>query len=196
MLAFMWRGIDVGGDRKGFDVAVVDAHLAVVASSARLGVPGVLKLVQEWNPTVVAIDSPCEPAPPGDHLRVCELQLNSKVCGIRWTPDLSAVETSNYYAWIRNGFRLYEALEGMLNVEVIEVFPTASWTRWAGKRVARRARWTREALAQLPVSGLPPRSNQDFRDSVAAAVTAWQYSQGRSESFGPIVVPIAGTPDL
>jgi predicted nuclease with RNAse H fold len=190
----MWMGIDVGGERKGFDLAVVDADLTLIDSGARLKVSDVIDLVKQWNPAVIAIDSPCEPAPAGDHLRECELQLNSAVCGIRWTPDLSAIEASNYYAWIRNGFKLYEALEGLPNVKVIEVFPTASWTRWAGKREARRASWTREALARLPVSGLPPRSNQDFRDSVAAAVTAWQYSQGQSESFGPIVVPIAENP--
>jgi predicted nuclease with RNAse H fold len=187
-------GIDVGGERKGFDLAVVDADLTLVDSGAHLGIPDVIGLVKQWNPAVIAVDSPCEPAPPGDHLRECELQLNSAVCGIRWTPDISAIEASNYYAWIRNGFRLYAALEGVPGVELIEVFPTASWTRWAGKRVARRARWTREALAQLPVSGLPPRNNQDFRDSVAAAVTAWQYSRDQSESFGPIVVPVAGNP--
>jgi predicted nuclease with RNAse H fold len=192
----MWMGIDVGGERKEFDLAVLDKGLNLVAAGARLRVHDVIELVKEWNPAVIAIDSPCEPAPPGDHLRECELQLNSAVCGIRWTPDITAIEASNYYAWIRSGFRLYEALGPMPGIETIEVFPTASWTRWAGKRVARRARWTREALTQLPVTGLPPRSNQDFRDSVAAAVTAWQYSRDQSELFGPIVVPFAGNPIL
>ena len=190
----MWMGIDVGGERKGFDIAVVDQGLNLVAAGARLRVHDVIELVKEWKPAVIAIDSPCEPAPPGDHLRECELQLNGAVCGIRWTPDITAIEASNYYAWIRNGFKLYEALRVLPDAETIEVFPTASWTRWAGKRVARRARWTREALAQLPVSGLPLRSNQDFRDSVAAAVTAWQYSRNQTESFGPIVVPLTGNP--
>ena len=38
--------------------------------------------------------------------------------------------------------------------EVIEVFPTASWTRWQGKRGPRtRAAWTRQGLATLGLIG-------------------------------------------
>jgi predicted nuclease with RNAse H fold len=43
-------------------------------------------------------------------------------------------------------------------VEVIEVFPTASWTRWHGKRGQQtRASWTRQALTALGLQGVPAR---------------------------------------
>jgi hypothetical protein len=41
------------------------------------------------------------------------------------------------------------------------------------------------------VSDLPPRTNQDSRDAIAAAWTARAYESGRCESFGEIVVPVA-----
>ena len=47
-------------------------------------------------------------------------------------------------------------------VEVIEVFPTASWTRWQGKRGPwTRAAWTRQGLAAFGLELVPARTNQD-----------------------------------
>jgi len=62
-------GIDVGGERKGFDVAVLNDDLQLVHIGARLGVPAVVHLIRVWSPMVVAIDSPRGPAPAGAHLR-------------------------------------------------------------------------------------------------------------------------------
>ena len=187
-------GIDVGGERKGFDVAVIDADLHLTDVGARLDVPAVVELIRSCSPLVVAIDSPRKAAPAGAHLRECERQLNAAICGIRWTPDSATINSASYYSWIRCGFNLYDAIQSAVETDVIEVFPTASWTRWIGKRLESRARWTREGPASLPISGLPVRHNQDLRDAVAAAVTAWQHSTGRSEKFGDIVVPVPGLP--
>jgi predicted nuclease with RNAse H fold len=75
-------------------------------------------------------------------------------------------------------------------VDVIEVFPTASWTRWYGKRgLLSRAAWSRLGLAGLGLEGVPTRTTQDQRDAVAAAMTAHQYSQEMTEPIGDIVVP-------
>jgi predicted nuclease with RNAse H fold len=111
------------------------------------------------------------------------------VCGIRWTPDTARVGASDYYSWIVEGLRLYEALAER-KTEVIEVFPTASWTQWHGKRgKRRRSVWSRQALATLNLDGVRPRTNQDQRDAIAAAVTARQYAEGGTQLFGDIVVP-------
>jgi predicted nuclease with RNAse H fold len=186
-----WIGVDVGGRRKGFDVAVVDER-RLLRLAGRLGCDEVVALVAEKRPAVVAIDSPRRCAPDGDRSREGERLLAKTVCGIRWTPDAATVRASGYYGWIVEGLALYAALE-QYKPDLIEVFPTASWTRWYGARAGkRRAAWSRDALVTLDIEGVPRRTNQDQRDAIAAALTARQFgqSQGRtSERFGDIVVP-------
>lgn len=109
--------------------------------------------------------------------------------GIRWTPPSGELDRNPYYEWIVEGLDLYDAL-ACEPVEVIECFPTASWTRWHGPRNGRRrTAWTREALAALGLQGLPSRTNQDMRDAIAAAWTAREYAHDRFEAFGDIIVP-------
>ena len=184
----VWAGVDVGGRRKGFDVAVIDDR-RVVALQRRLTCQQVVDLVVKHWPAVVAIDSPRVCAPDGQNKRECELQLAKSICGIRWTPDARHVHASAYYAWIVEGQALFGALDAC-GAEVIEVFPTASWTRWCGPRGTQtRAAWTRQGLATLGVVGMPERTNQDQRDALAAAVTARQHTLGTTETIGDIVVP-------
>jgi predicted nuclease with RNAse H fold len=183
-----WLGVDVGGARKGFDAALVDDR-RLLRLTGGLDRAGVVALVDSARPRVVGVDGPRSCAPPGETSRACERALARAVCGIRWTPDHRRVEGGAYYGWVVEGLRLYEALAS-LDVEVIEVFPTAAWTRWAGPRGARRRSvWTRDALAGLGLDDVPPRTNQDQRDAIAAAVTARAYSRGATQAFGEIVVP-------
>jgi predicted nuclease with RNAse H fold len=183
-----WLGVDVGGKRKGFDVALVDDH-RILTLTGGLDRDGVVELVEADRPILVAIDSPRSCAVEGQSTRDGERRLAKSICGIRWTPDARRVQASPYYAWIVEGLRLFDALAAR-DVEVIEVFPTASWTRWLGMRGARtRSAWSREGLTTLGLDGLPTRTNQDQRDAIAAAVTARQYTQGMTEQLGDIVVP-------
>jgi predicted nuclease with RNAse H fold len=183
-----WLGVDVGGKRKGFDVAVIDDR-CLLALVGRLTRDEVAELVEAHRPTLVAIDSPRSCAPDGETSRLGERQLAKAVCGIRWTPDLQRVEASPYYGWIVEGLGLYATLAHR-HADVIEVFPTASWTRWHGKRGSRRrSAWSREALDRLGLGGVPTRTNQDQRDAVAAAYTARQHTLGATEAMGDIVVP-------
>jgi predicted nuclease with RNAse H fold len=180
----MWAGVDVGGRRKGFHLAVVtrDSVVDLRRCETPAQVVGALPRIR-----AVAIDSPRDLAPPGATARPCERELARGVCGIRWTP--CEIDGNPYYEWIAHGLELYRLLP-----DAIECFPTASWTRWAGPRRESRAAWTTGALARLGLAGIPPRLGQDFRDAIAAAVTARLYCDGGTESFGPIVVPRAGRP--
>ncbi len=184
----LWVGVDVGGKRKGFDVAVIDDS-QVLALQGRLTCQQVVDLVMANPPRVTAIDGPRSCAPEGQTAREGELQLAKSICGIRWTPDVARVHANAYYAWIIEGLALFDAL-AMRGAEGVEVFPTASWTRWHGKRGSRtRSSWTREGLAALGLDGVPARTNQDQRDAIAAAVTARQHTLGMTETMGDIVVP-------
>ena len=185
----VWVGVDVGGKRKGFDVAVIDDR-QVLALQGRLTCQQVVDLVMANPPGATAIDSPRSCAPEGQTARDGELQLAKSICGIRWTPDVAHVHANAYYAWIIEGLALFDAL-AMRGVDAIEVFPTASWTRWHGKRGSRtRSSWTRQGLAALGLDGVPAQTNQDQRDAIAAAVTARQHALGMTETMGEIVVPV------
>ena len=190
-----WAGVDVGGRRKGYDVAIVD-EARVIDVIPRVASPeAVRRALAEHQPGVVAIDSPSTVASPGMTHRPEERHLRAAVCGIRWMPDQRTLdEGSPYYEWIRVGFELYEALARHGGWEVIECFPTASFTRWVGAREGTRAAWTRRALPRLGLDNLRERTNQDVRDAIAAAVTARQYAIGATDAFGPIVVPKPGLP--
>jgi predicted nuclease with RNAse H fold len=192
-----YAGIDVGAQRKNF-------HVAVVSRSALAGVnrietaDGVVDWLSAFAPTVVAVDSPRGPAPPGALSREDERRLvRARVCGIRFTPDLAIMRAhgGGYYDWVLNGFALYDRLDSAdAGWEVIECFPTAAFMRLGGPRAgASRADWTRSVLARLPIEGLPSRMSQDERDAVMAALTASAYDEGSAERFGEIVVPRAAT---
>ena len=185
----MWAGVDVGGSRKGFHVAIVrDRALGELARAKR--VDDVASWLEDRRPRVVAVDSPLALAPDGAASRACERRLASAICGIRYTPERSRLAGNGYYEWIERGLELHEALRpGPWTV--IECFPTASWTRWAGPKASQsRAAWSRAALARLGIADVPPRLGQDGRDAIAAALTARAYERGETESFDEIVVPL------
>jgi hypothetical protein len=83
----LWLGVDVGAERKGFDVAVIDER-SLVELRARLTVSDVVELADTHVPLLTAIDSPRSCAPPGHTSRADERALSRAVCGIRWTPRL------------------------------------------------------------------------------------------------------------
>jgi predicted nuclease with RNAse H fold len=166
----VYAGVDVGGRRKGFHLAVVDERSVVLLQ--RCATPD--DVVAALPPVrAVAID-----APRALGVRPEERRLAREICRIRWTPAETGGDP--YYEWIEHGLELYELLP-----DAIEVFPTASLTRWVGPRLGSRAAWSTTALA----GWLPPRSNQDERDAIAAALTAREHDEGRTESYGAIVVP-------
>ena len=184
-------GVDVGGRRKGFHVAVVDGDRRVVAGPRRLLGPGeVVAWLTPHRPVVVGVDSPCCLAPDGARSRPDERRFAREVLSLRYTPDRAGLEASPaYYEWIAHGLELYAALDAA-GLVAIECFPTACWTIWTGPRGREsRARWSTRALAERAVAGVPEHLGQDGRDAIAAALTAVAYHRGRARRIGDIVVP-------
>ena len=186
-------GIDVGGRRKGFHGCALRGD-EVVAEPERLrDVASAVEWVSALGPAVVALDSPKTCAPEGESSRADERELARAVCGIRWTPERSRLAGNPYYEWVEHGLELYDALAaaGIRSDRLIEVFPTAAWTIWAGLRAGRpRGEWSANALAGLGLAGLPSRHlSQDDRDAVAAALVARLHTEERTQAFGEIIVP-------
>lgn len=190
-------GIDVGGRRKGFHGCALRGE-EIVAGPERLpDVAAAVAWVKPYRPSIVALDSPKTCAPDGESSRKDERELGAAVCGIRWTPEEPRLAGNPYYEWVEHGLELYAALTaaGIARKRLIETFPTAAWTRLSGPRDQRsRARWSTAALADLGLTGLPPRRlNQDDRDAIAAALVARLHveGEGRTQAFGEIIVPAA-----
>ncbi|MBS1845357.1 MAG: GNAT family N-acetyltransferase [Actinobacteria bacterium] len=186
-------GIDVGGRRKGFHGCALRGD-DVVAGPLRLpDVASATEWVTALGPAVVALDSPKTCAPEGESSRAGERDLARAICGIRWTPERSRLAGNPYYEWVEHGLELYDALfaAGIDRDGLIEVFPTAAWTVWAGLRAGRpRSEWSANALAGLGLGGLPSRHlTQDDRDAVAAAIVARLHAEGLTQAFGEINVP-------
>lgn len=186
----MWGGVDVGQRERGFHAAVVDDRRLVDVAHVKTA-----NAVVEWlgahEPRVIGVDSPRTPARQGEASRDDERALARAVCGLYYTPERARLEANAFYAWVLHGFELYTALDER-PWRVVEVFPTASWTRWGGRRGdATRRAWSKRVLHALELEGVPPRLGQDERDAIGAALTARSYDRGLAESFGDIVVPVA-----
>ena len=192
-----YGGIDVGAERKGLHVAIVDATGALRTAEQGLSPFRAAEVLMAAGVALVGVDAPCTAAPPGARSREDERELvRSGLCRIRWTPDEPEIEANPaYYGWVLNGFRAYAALAAA-GVPAVEVFPTAAWSVWHGPRAGRsRAAWSTEALAALGVRGVPPRTSQDDRDAIAAAACARCADvPGAARSFGAIVVPVRRPP--
>jgi predicted nuclease with RNAse H fold len=186
----LFAGVDVGGRRKGFHIAVLDEERNVVDQRCETAAGEAARFLAGRGVSVVAVDSPLSAAEPGEHGRRCEHEfLARKVCGIRLTPDEATVRrahATDFYGWIINGWELYKALGVRAHEErweVVECFPTATWTILYGRRPrgVSRAAWSRHALDHLPVKRSAGRLNQDQRDALAAAYTAWLHGRGETE---------------
>lgn len=199
-----FAGVDVGGRRKGFHIAVIEeksGRLEILDDPVRICTPEpAVAFLRELTPPpqVVAVDSPIGPAPRGCKSRPCERKLaRSGLCNIRYTPDRDGIDAkSNYYEWIQHGCELYKALRESGSWTVIECFPTASWTRLGDARSrCTRAKWSRDVLQkvlrdQRCLRKIPSRHNQDVRDAIVAAYTAYLDFHGCTDkSFEPIIVP-------
>ena len=171
-----WAGVDVGGRRKGFHLAVIEGdrvtELVHYADAATLAAHLIA-----LKPQAIGIDSPSEWAPDGQKSRPAEREFASKkICGIRYTPDLATARAhpGTYYEWIFNGMELWDALrqDSHLKDRLYEVFPTASWTILHGPREDRkREDWSHEALMALPLQLPAVKWTQDLRDAVGAGWT-------------------------
>ncbi len=154
-------------------------------------------MLRNERPRCIAVGSPKGPAPDGVLSRPAERDLVRNICGIRYTPNLADLRAQpGYYGWILHGFDLYTALDGAATDAawgMIECFPTATWTRLGGRREGTRARWSDRVLRGLGIDGLPRRMNQDARDAIGAAYTAFLFDAkpGSCENFGDMVVPRA-----
>lgn len=195
-------GIDVGGDRKGFHaVALSDGRF--IDKKTDCDPEKIVEWCLHHNAGVVAVDAPCLWSRKGGS-RLAERHLAAKKIHCFATPTRQGAEGRNFYRWMFNGEKLYQALaleyqlfDGTATSGAIcfETFPHAIMRslnglpiRAGGKAATRRAALKSEGY---DVSRL---TNIDFVDAALCAFTAKKFRAGQYTSYGEceegvIVVP-------
>ncbi len=177
-------GVDVGGARKGFHLAMLGGSDLYIEAEDLLSPEDLLKAIDSMGIKsgqigAIGIDSPQNWAPGKEKSRPCEREYRKLgLSGIYFTPNEEHAKGNSFYDWVRNGLGLYALLEKEGIKKAIEVFPTGSWSRWCGsrKKNVSRAAWTKRGIetlvAEHSIDIHGKVSNQDKRDAIAAAVTA------------------------
>lgn len=145
------------------------------------------------TPACIAIDSPPAWALAGN-ARGGEQELRRLGIHLYATPSDPAKQSSNFYAWMKVGFSVFEGLqsqyplyrEGVVGRHALEVFPHATAVALACRHRAKGTRktvWRKQVLTAngFEVSGL---RNADCVDAALAAVTAAHALRGSFSAFG------------
>lgn len=200
-------GIDVGVT-KGLHVVALSLAEPMSAGTFTVlgnGVPvaAALRLCLTRKPACVAIDSPPNWARTGN-ARGGEQELRKLEIALYSTPSDPRKQRSNFYGWMKVGFRVFEGLrpqyplyrKGKLGRHALEVFPHATaivLAGWHRPTNIRKAAWRKQILAEqgFNVDGL---RNADSIDAALAAVTAAYALRGTFSAFGNPAEGVIVTP--
>lgn len=168
-------GIDVGGARKGFHVAVLDVdHGEYVWLDQLYGDQAVVDALRPFAPDVIAIDAPPRAHRPGPGVRPAELACVRLGYRVQYTRAVGAEAQE----WMVLGEGLWGALRlAMPQTRVVETFPTAASDRLTDCPVAIPLRLLHGRLRRKTVA-----------DHVDACICAWvarKVLAGAAEQIGP-----------
>jgi predicted nuclease with RNAse H fold len=197
-------GIDVGV-RKGHDVVVLEEDLTVSYAATHVTTEELEHLLREWQPDIVAIDSPPSWSSGG---KSREVEKALRRLGIKAfpTPNQDTGPANTFFDWMQEGFKLFDAAErvGYLRYRsgdprhtAIEVFPHAIAAVLAGGLLptgTHKAAWRRSILEGQGVAAAALRS-VDQIDAALAALTGLRALQGIFVAVGDteesvIVLPV------
>jgi len=198
-------GIDVGGPRKGLDIALMDAERVPYLVKPRASLDDVAAAIEQHAPQIVAIDSPPRWNAAGRSRRTERLLAE---IGISTFPTPSAAGGEHaFFAWMKSGMEVFGlaaskgyALDttGRRGKRAIEVFPYASAVVLSGglkPHGMRTKDWRQRVLRAHDVrtDGL---RTLDQVDAALAALTGLFVLEGRHTFLGDgaegvIVLPVA-----
>jgi predicted nuclease with RNAse H fold len=110
-------GIDVGGARKGFHVAILEEN-AIVDLRAFLATRDVAEFLAGHRPALVAVDAPPRATRTEEKTRSAERALAAAGFRMQWT------RRADPAAWMLNGESLWVELTSR-GFSLVETFPTA-----------------------------------------------------------------------
>lgn len=169
-------GIDVGGERKGFHIAVLDCGSGQIISLSNSNSPsqvaGHLATLQTLE--CIAIDCPPRCQIRGPETRLAERDLHKEGFRVQWTRRAPMPPPD----WMVNGENLWRTLQNRLEqVQIIETFPTAVSRSLEDCAVVL-------PLALLKGDVLTRSGYKDFVDAALCAWTASRFLEGRASPIG------------
>jgi predicted nuclease with RNAse H fold len=184
-------GVDVGAERKGFHLAILDGHSArcfhcETPEEVRDRCAGV---------AVIAVDAPCGWACPSvsptGRSRQAERDLKARR-GIPsfYTPTRAraAANGKNHYDWMFNGEKLWRAFRAHLRsrpMRLIETFPHGIACALRGQILsANNKRRDRSRLLRQLGYSLDTPASIDSLDATLCAHAAACFARGEFEAFG------------
>ena len=173
----MFVGIDVGGPRKGFHVAVFSG---AGPSPEGLFQSKEASAVVEYlgqhaaSPQIIAIDAPPKSTRRRLEPRAAERAVREAGFRVLWTPRGDQVRQS----WMENGARLWSLLKKSFPAaQIVEAFPTSASR---GLALSQTANLNLRLFAGHRVR----KHYVDFLDAVLAALVARSVPDGRVDLFG------------
>lgn len=200
-------GIDVGGEHKGFHAVAITGG-GYLSHKAFKNVTDVLDWCRNTvHAKIIAVDAPCGWSHDG-HSRPAERQLMQKGIWCFSTPTRAKAvgHPKNYYGWMLNGEKLFQALANDFpicrtlptagQICSFETFPHAiTWHLRGGNADASQKRAQRRDLLVQAEIDLTQLTNIDLVDAALCALTACYAAIGRKcmafgePATGLIIVP-------
>ncbi len=199
-------GIDVGGDRKGCHLVVLQESTVVLADK---GSPEhVASLAVTAGAIAIGIDSPCKWAT-HDGGRAAEKQLSKEriFCFSTPTREKALSSASGFYGWMLNGERVFQALadtHSLLKTNpfsrsntCFETFPHAITCALIGKEIASAKLKRSQRRQLLEDNGIETHllKSIDALDAALCALTAQYFIKGGFKTFGDAANGLIVVPD-
>lgn len=204
-------GIDVGGDKKGCHLVILEGSRALRPPDAKTP-QQMLQACLEYGVQAVGIDAPCQWGVEGEG-RLAERELARQRIFSFATPTRKRADEnpSRFYRWMFNGEQIYQVFSSAYPLLTsrkfeggrvsFETFPHAVTCALRGKEgtSAKEKRWQRpNVLESAKIDASDLKSIDDF-DAALCALTARYLIEGQTYAYGdmgggyihvPISVPL------
>lgn len=199
-------GVDVAVQAgRGLDIVLMDTERVPFAIVPKATRDDLARLVREWRPEIVAVDSPSRWASSG-RSRLTENELARLNIHAFRTPSPAHAD-GRYFDWMREGIAVFEVLADLgyplatgrpYAGRSIEVFPHASATVLAGCLApsGMRKRIWRERVLRMQGVRTEALTTIDRLDAALAALTGLLVLEGHESHLGDpaegvIVLPVS-----